>query len=152
MSQQESNNDFFSYQGTISKKNYIINIHHDTDKGKDRRKGAGLEELQNTAALNATKAQDPRGNSGTHIGTEDNIDSLSEVHQPRVDKANDHNGGGRRALNNGSNAHTRQKACQLIGGEFAEQRAQSRARAALKRLSHQVHAKKEQAQTQNHFQ
>lgn len=26
MSQQESNNDFFSYQGTISRKNYIINM------------------------------------------------------------------------------------------------------------------------------
>ena len=26
MSQQESNNDFFSYQGTISRKNYIVNM------------------------------------------------------------------------------------------------------------------------------
>ncbi len=26
MSQQESNNDFFSYQGTISRKNYLINM------------------------------------------------------------------------------------------------------------------------------
>lgn len=74
----------------------------------------------------------------------DDVDGLPQRHQPRVDKADDHDGGGGRALDDGRYAQTGQKADERLAGHLVEQRAQPAARAALQRRAHQAHAEQKQ--------
>ena len=82
----------------------------------------------------------------------DDVDGLPQRHQPRVDKADDHDGGGGRALNDGRYAQTGQKADERLAGHLVEQRAQPAARAALQRRAHQAHAEQKQRQAAEHRQ
>ena len=86
-------------------------IEDDADQRQHRRKGGGLQQLDpHAAAVDARQAQQPRRDGGAHVGAHDDVDGLPQRHQPGVDKAYHHHGGGRRALNDGGDAKTRQKA------------------------------------------
>ena len=91
----------------------------DTDKGKNGGKGGGLEHLQNAAAFDTGKAEYPCGDGGTDVGTHDDVDGLLEGHQTGVYKADDHDGGGGRALDDGGHADTGKKAGYLVRGQLA---------------------------------
>ena len=120
-------------------------IEDDADERENGREGAGLEQPQPDArALDAAEAQKPRGDGGADVRAHDDVDGLPQRHQPRVDKADDHDGGGGRALDDGRYAQTGQKADERLAGHLVEQRAQPAARAALQRRAHQAHAEQKQ--------
>ena len=128
-------------------------IEDDADERENGREGAGLEQPQPDArALDAAEAQKPRGDGGADVRAHDDVDGLPQRHQPRVDKADDHDGGGGRALNDGRYAETGQKADERLAGHLVEQRAQPAARAALQRRAHQAHAEQKQRQAAEHRQ
>ena len=121
--------------------------HHgqdDADEGQDRGKGAGLEQLdKEIAALQPGEAQDPGGDGGAHVGAHNHPDGLPQREQARVDKAHHHHRGGRGALDHGGDAHTREKAQELAGGQLAQQHFQAAAGGLFQIGAHQIHAEQE---------
>ena len=122
-------------------------IEDDADQRQHGRERRGLEQLHpEAAAVDARKAQKPRRDGRADVRAHDDVDGLAQRHQPGVHKADDHDGRGRRALDDRRDAETGEKAQHHAAGHLIEQRAQPPARAALKCLPHQIHAKQEQAE------
>ena len=126
-------------------------IEDNADQCKDGGKIAGLQHLyEEVFATDAAKAEDPAGHRCTHICTHDHIDRLGKRHDAGVNKTNDHDRGGRGALNDRRYTKTGQPTGDLSGRQGAKQGTKSTACAALKSIAHDVHAKEEQAQAADH--
>ena len=98
----------------------LAHIEQDADEGEERAEGGGLEHLDPDAvALQAGEAQQPAGDSGTHIAAHDDADGLMQLHDAAVDEADHHDGGGAGALDDGGHAETEEETFDGIVGQLA---------------------------------
>ena len=127
---------------------FILLAEHIQHYSDEREHGCKRCRLEQThpyiIAADARKAEYPRGHGGADIRTHYDVYRLTERHKSGVYKADDHNGGRRRALYDRSHTETGQQTAELAAGQLAEYGFQSVAGAALKSLPHQVHTEKKQ--------
>ena len=79
-------------------------VHDDADEGKDGGEGGGLEELDPAGTVDGAHTDDPGRDGRAQVGAEDDVGGLAQRHEPRVDKADHHDGGGGGALDDGGDA------------------------------------------------
>ena len=70
-------------------------------------KDEGFKSLIQKLPESMPKAQKPGRDGRADVGAHDDVDGLTQRHQARVDKADHHDRGGGRALNDGRDAKTR---------------------------------------------
>ena len=120
------------------------------DERQDGGETGGLQQLHKKIITgNATQRQDPARHRCTNVGADDDIDGLPQGHKAGVDETDHHNRGCRRGLDHGSHSKAGDKTSKLAGSQLTEQSFQSAACPALQSLTHDVHAKQEQAQAAN---
>ena len=107
---------------------------------------------EKVAAVNAGKAQNPGGNGGTDIGTHNYVNGLLKRHQAGVDKADYHNGGSRRRLNDGGYAQAGKEAGHFTAGEAGQNRSKLVAGALFQSCAHQIHTKQKQTKATDKIQ
>ena len=120
---------------------------HDTDHTQNGGQGSGLEELQNTGAGQIAQRQQPAGDGGTDVRTQDHAHSLLQVHDTGVDEAHHHNGGSGRGLDHSGDRQTQNAALPNGRTHFCQDVLQLAAGSTLQGLAHHVHTEEEQSQT-----
>ena len=127
--------------------------HGSADQRQNRSKRGRLEQLHEDAVtLDTGQAQDPRSRSGTDVRAHDHVDRLLEGHNAGVGKADDHDGGRRGGLDNGSHRKAGDEAHHLTGGHACQQTLQTAARTFFQILTHEIHTHEEQTQAANEIQ
>ena len=123
----------------------FAHVEDDADKGQHRAERGGLEHLdQETVALQAGKTQDPAGNGRTNVASHDNADSLMQLHDATVDKADDHDRGRTGTLDDSGHAQTQKETFDGVVGQLAQDFLQLSASLFFKSLAHDVHAEQKQ--------
>ena len=92
------------------------------------------------------------GDGGTDVGTHDDTDGLRKLQQTGIDKADHHNGCGRRGLDDGCDQNTGQHAQKTVLGESLQQFFHAVARCLLQTIAHGVDAVEEQAKAAHQLQ
>ena len=118
-------------------------VQNDADKGKQRRKGFRLEELQNAFALNARGGEQPCRHRRAEVGTHDDAGCLMQGHQPRVDEADHHDRGCGGRLDDQRHAETEQKTFECARCELFKNAFQLVARTFFQCVAHDPHAEQE---------
>ena len=125
----------------------------DADERKDGREGAWLQKLHpEVARVDAAEAQKPCRDRRADVRAHDDVDRLTQRHEAGVDKADHHDGGGGGTLDDGGDAKTREEARKYAARHPIEQGAELIARAALERLTHEIHAEEEERKSADHRQ
>ncbi len=111
------------------------NNHRHTDKGEQRGDGADVQRNQLT------------GDGGADVGAHDDPHRLLQGHHARVDKADNHDGGGRRGLNDGGDTGSHQYAQDAVCGQTFQNAFHLVAGGGFQAVAHHLHAVQEKAQT-----
>ena len=123
--------------------------------GEEEREGAtddGKREVAHAEFPEPERGDEPAGEGGPDVCSEDDADGADEVHEPRIDEADDHNGGGGGALDEGGDEYARQHAGESVGGHGSQYLAHFVACQFLQGLAHELHAVEEQSQRTDEFQ
>ena len=119
-----------------------------TNQCHNGREGLGLEHLDpDVVALDSRQRQDPCCQGRTNIGTHDNTDGLSQLHDTGVDQTHQHNGHSRRGLDGNSDARAKQKAFKGVIGHLLEKLFQLTAGHLLQSGGHDRHTIQKEGQT-----
>ena len=94
----------------------------------------------------ADEGDDPRGHGGAEIGPHDDPDRFEEGEKARVDKADDHHGGGRGGLHHAGDEQSRENRGEAVVRHRRHHLAHAVSRDALDALAHDFHAVEEDAE------
>lgn len=87
------------------------------------------------------------GDGGADVCAENDACRLINIHQPRVDEADDHDGRGRGGLHQHRKEHTYKQSEQAVAGQHLQQMSQTVTSGALQLVAHHFHAEQEQTQS-----
>lgn len=91
--------------------------------------------------------QDPAGNCGPDVGTHDDANSLSQLHNTAVDESHDHDCGDGAGLHNTRHDRTDHCRCEPISRDGPDQTPQAGSRHSLHSVGHVFHTQKEESQS-----
>ena len=122
--------------------------HDDTDQGYDGGEGFRFQHSQERVVpLDAGKAEDPCSQCRTDVGTHEDADGLTQLHDAGVYQTDQHNGQRRRGLDGNGDAHAQQQALDLVGGHLLQNDLQLAAGEFFQTGGHDVHTIQEKRQT-----
>ena len=112
-------------------------VKQDAHRRQDRPQKSRLEQRQQkVVGGDIPQAQQLRRHGGADIGAHDDAHRLTELHDPGVDKADTHNRGGRRALDQSGDHRTQQNAFEDIAGQPLQNIFQTAAGELLQAVRH----------------
>ena len=113
-------------------------VEEDADHGQHARDKGGREDHQDPLALiQGREADNPSGDAGADDGAENNADRFVKLHQAGVNKADGHDAGRRRRLNQRRHSDSQQNPLKRVARQLVQNLLQSVAGNLAEAVAHQ---------------